>query len=35
MGLGAQDFIASNETENGRRLNRRAEIQLKMDKTHF
>jgi general secretion pathway protein A len=35
VGLGAQDFVASNETVNGRRLNRRVEIELKMDKTHF
>jgi general secretion pathway protein A len=35
VGVGSQDFLASNETENGRRLNRRVEIQLKMDKTHF
>ncbi|MDH3882972.1 MAG: AAA family ATPase [Desulfobacterales bacterium] len=28
-GLGAQDFVASNETENDRRLNRRVEIDLK------
>ncbi|MEJ2098662.1 MAG: AAA family ATPase [Desulfobacterales bacterium] len=30
-GLGPQDFIASNETENGRKLNRRVEIELKID----
>ncbi len=30
-GLGAQDFVASNETENGRKLNRRVEIELKVD----
>jgi general secretion pathway protein A len=35
VGLGSQDFIASNETEKGRRLNRRVEIQLKIDKPHF
>ena len=35
VGLGPQDFVASNETENGRRLNRRVEIWLKIDKTHF
>jgi outer membrane protein OmpA-like peptidoglycan-associated protein len=35
MGLGAQDFIASNETESGRKLNRRVEIDIKIDKTHL
>jgi general secretion pathway protein A len=30
-GLGAQNFVASNETENGRKLNRRVEIELKID----
>jgi OOP family OmpA-OmpF porin len=30
-GIGAQDFIASNETENGRKLNRRVEIELTTD----
>ena len=31
VGLGARDFIASNETLDGRKLNRRAEIELKTD----
>jgi general secretion pathway protein A len=35
VGLGAQDFVASNETASGRRLNRRVEIELKIDKTHL
>jgi type II secretory pathway predicted ATPase ExeA/outer membrane protein OmpA-like peptidoglycan-associated protein len=35
VGLGAQDFIASNKTENGRKLNRRVEIELKIDNTHL
>jgi general secretion pathway protein A len=35
VGLGAQDFVASNETESGRKLNRRVEIELKFDKTHL
>ncbi len=31
VGLGAQNFVASNETLDGRRLNRRVEIELKTD----
>lgn len=35
IGLGAQDFVASNETESGRKLNRRVEIEIKIDETHL
>jgi outer membrane protein OmpA-like peptidoglycan-associated protein len=30
FGLGAQDYVASNESEEGRRLNRRVEIEFNL-----
>jgi outer membrane protein OmpA-like peptidoglycan-associated protein len=32
FGLGPQDFVASNESEEGRRLNRRVEIEFNLKK---